>query len=89
MPYLDDPPSPGELGAMAAMAAMAGLQVRQMLRVSEPEVSDLSLDDAAVPDARLLETMHQNPRLIERPIFVHRGRAVIGRPPERVLELLE
>jgi arsenate reductase len=32
--------------------------------------------------------MHAHPRLIERPVFVHGGRAVIGRPAERVLEIL-
>ena len=37
----------------------------------------------------LLTAMHAHPRLIERPIFVHGGRAVLGRPPERVLDLLQ
>jgi len=36
----------------------------------------------------LIDAMTVHPHLIERPIFVHCGRAVVGRPPERVLELL-
>jgi len=37
----------------------------------------------------LLEAMHANPILIERPIFVHGGRAVVGRPADNVLQLLD
>jgi arsenate reductase len=39
-------------------------------------------------DDALIDAMVAHPRLIERPIFVHAGRAVIGRPPEQVLTLL-
>ena len=38
---------------------------------------------------QLIEAMARHPRLIERPVFVNAGRAVIGRPPEQVLELLD
>lgn len=79
------PPTTGELAELVALLA---LPARALLRVTEPEYFALGLDDPALPDARLLEAMAAHPQLIERPIFVHGGRAVIGRPPERVLELM-
>jgi arsenate reductase-like glutaredoxin family protein len=48
----------------------------------------LGLSDPVVGDERILAAMRAHPVLMQRPIFVYRGRAVIGRPPERVLELL-
>jgi arsenate reductase len=60
-----------------------------LLRTGEPEYAELGLADPTTTDAQLLDAVATHPRLLERPIFVHAGRAVIGRPPERVLELLE
>lgn len=82
--YLDDPPTVAEL---RALTAMPGLGIRALLREGESEYAALGLG-AGSSDQELIEAMVQHPRLIERPIFVHRGRAVLGRPPERVLELL-
>ena len=83
--YLDDPPSVSQL---REVAARLGQPVRALLRPGESEFEALGLGDPALSDEALLVAMAAHPRLIERPIFVHRGRAVIGRPPERVLELL-
>lgn len=79
------PPSPSELGDLVALL---GVPARALLRTSEPDYLTLGLDDLSLPDTRLLAAMAAHPQLIERPVFVHGGRAVIGRPPERVLELL-
>jgi arsenate reductase len=62
---------------------------RDLLRKGEPEFSALGLDDPELDDDALVAAMAAHPKLIERPVFVHRGRAVVGRPPERVLELLD
>lgn len=83
--YLDTPPSVEEL---RGLLALLGLPARDLLRSGEDEYRELGLADPALDDDRLLAAMAAHPRLIERPIFVHAGRAVIGRPPERVLELL-
>ena len=61
---------------------------RSLLRTGEPEYDALGLADMTLDDDMLIAAMAAHPRLIERPVFVHAGRAVIGRPPERVLELL-
>jgi arsenate reductase len=84
--YLDTPPSVDEL---RALLAMLGVGPRELMRTGEPEYASLGLGADSVDDEALIQAMHAHPRLIERPVFVHGGRAVIGRPPERVLELLE
>lgn len=86
VPYLEQPPS---LADFNALLAMLGVSPRALLRAGEAEYLQLGLDDPALADAELIAAMIAHPRLIERPIFVHGGRAVIGRPPERVLELLD
>lgn len=57
-----------------------------MMRRGEPVYGELRLDDHA-GDA-LLEAIAHHPILLERPIFVVGERAVIARPPERLLELI-
>jgi arsenate reductase len=83
--YLDTPPTANELRALLQMLA---LPARELLRTGETEYHDLGLDDPGLSDAALIAAMAAHPRLIERPIFINDGRAVIGRPPERVLELI-
>jgi len=79
--YLEDPLSPAEL---AELAARLGRPPREWARRGEDA---WTLDDSA-GDAEVLAAMAQHPVLIERPILVRGARAVVGRPPERVLELL-
>lgn len=82
--YLEDTPSRAELEA--ARLAMGSPAVVDMMRTGEKLFRDMGLKDAA--DEALLEAMVANPVLIERPVAIKEGRAVIGRPPERVLDLL-
>lgn len=79
--YLDHPLSPAEL---RELASRLGLPPRDWARRGE---SAWTLGDAASDDD-ILAAMAAQPVLIERPILVRGGRAVVGRPPERVLELL-
>lgn len=83
--YLETPPSPAQL---RELLRMLGLPARELLRKGEDEYRTLGLDDPSLSEEALIEAMARHPKLIERPVFVHGGRAVIGRPPERVLELL-
>lgn len=86
VPYLEQPPSAASL---RELLALLGLPARALLRTGEAEYAALGLADASLDDEALIAAMAAYPRLIERPIFVHAGRATIGRPPERVLELLD
>ncbi|MFA7665396.1 MAG: arsenate reductase (glutaredoxin) [Burkholderiaceae bacterium] len=83
--YLDTPP---DADALRRLLAQLGLRARALLRTGEDEYKTLKLDDPALDDEALIAAMAAHPRLIERPVFVRGERAVIGRPPERVLELL-
>lgn len=83
--YLDTPPGVDELKSLLRMLGMAP---RQLLRSGEAEYRELGLADPAVGDEAILEAMASHPKLIERPIVVADGKAVIGRPPEAVLAIL-
>lgn len=82
--YLERPPTVGELVALMQMLGIH--DPRQMMRVGEPVYAELGLDAATRQE--LLEAIVSHPILLERPIFVSGDRAVIARPPERLLELL-
>ena len=65
-----------------------GVNVVDMMRTKERELKELDLGNTGVTDDQLLQAMSQNPILLERPIVVCGDKAVIGRPPENVLELI-
>lgn len=83
--YLETPPSPAEL---KTLLARLGIGARQLLRTGEEEYQSLGLADTGLSDDQLIDAMSQHPRLIERPILVVGEKAVVGRPPEKVLEIL-
>ncbi|WP_444930316.1 arsenate reductase (glutaredoxin) [Microbulbifer sp. SSSA002] len=65
-----------------------GIDARQLLRTGEEPYKQLELKNKDLTEAQLIEAMAQNPILIQRPIVVKDDKAVIGRPPENVLELI-
>jgi arsenate reductase len=83
--YLKTPPSKEEL---EQLLELLGLEPRQLMRTKEAEYKTLGLDDESLSREALLKAMVANPKLIERPIVVHNGKAAIGRPPEKVLDIL-
>jgi arsenate reductase len=83
--YLDDPPCAGELEAVLEALAVAP---RELLRRDEAAYATAGLDDAGLDRAALIAAMVAQPILIQRPIALSAGRAVVGRPPARVLDLL-
>ena len=83
--YLDTPPSTAQL---REVLEKLGLPPRQLLRSGEDEYRELGLANQALSDEELIKAMATHPRLIERPILIAGDRAVIGRPPENILELL-
>ena len=63
----------------------AGVPAAELLRTKEPGARELR--DA--PDDEVIAAMAANPALLERPVIERGDRAVLGRPPERALELLD
>ena len=82
--YLHDTPSVDELRRVLTLLGTD--DPRAIARTGESVWSELHLDDAS--DDEVLEAMVAHPILIERPIVIVGDRAVVARPPERVLELL-
>jgi arsenate reductase len=83
--YLKDAPSRAELERVLGLLGFD--DPRQMMRTGESIYGELGLASVTDRDA-LLDAMVEHPILIERPIVIRGDRAVIGRPPERLLELL-
>lgn len=83
--YLDQPPSKAQL---KKILIQLGMNARELIRKKEPEYKQLGLDDPGLTDDQLIDAMVQHPKLIERPIVVSGGKAALGRPPEKVLEIL-
>ncbi|MGR3894795.1 arsenate reductase (glutaredoxin) [Pseudomonas sp. 1176_21] len=83
--YLETPP---DAATLKALLAKLGIGARQLLRSGEDEYKTLGLADPALSDDQLIDAMARHPKLIERPILVAGDNAVIGRPPEKVLEIL-
>ena len=83
--YLDTPLTAAELDGLLGKLAISA---RQLLRKGEEAYKNLHLDNPDLSEDELIEAMLSHPKLIERPILVATERAVIGRPTEKLLELL-
>lgn len=83
--YLEAILSAAELKALLKKLAISP---RQLLRKGEDAYKENGLSDTSLSDEELIAAMVKFPKLIERPIVVKGERAVLGRPPENVLELL-
>ena len=83
--YLETPPS---ATALRGLLKKLGKSPREILRKGEDAYKSLSLAREELSDKELIDAMVTEPKLIERPIVVRGVRAVLGRPPENVLELM-
>ena len=83
--YLKDVPDSSEL---RDIIEMLGVSPREIMRTKEKVYKELGLDDPDLNNNMLIEAMVDHPVLIERPIVIANGKAAIGRPPQKVLEIL-
>ncbi len=83
--YLKNPPTQAEL---EHILKLLGIGPRDLMRTKEPEYRQAGLDDPQLSRAALIRALHEQPRLMERPIVLAGGKAALGRPPENVLSIL-
>jgi len=71
-----------------ALVAKTGAPASELLRRKEPAYKELGLDSGSHSDDEVIALMAEHPALLQRPIVENGERAVLARPPERVLDLL-
>jgi arsenate reductase len=72
---------------LRSLLTKAGMRAHELLRARE--ATAVGLDAAALDEQALISAIVANPALIQRPIVVRGDRAVLARPVDRVLELLD
>jgi arsenate reductase len=82
--YIKTPPTQKEL---KELLKMLGMKASELVRTKEPLYIE-RFEGKKISQAQWLKILSENPILIERPIIVKGDKAIIGRPTERVLELL-
>ena len=83
--YLEKPPT---VSVLSKILDYLQMKPRDLLRKGEDEYKNFNLKDMSLNDSTILKIMSENPKLIERPIVLSGNKAIIGRPPENVLELI-
>lgn len=82
--YLDAPPTEKEI---ELVLSKLNLEPRELMRKNETEYKQFFTDDS-LSKKSLIALMHKYPKVIERPIVISNNKAVIGRPPESVLDII-
>lgn len=83
--YLETPPDKATLEGILSQLTISA---RQLLRKGEDKYKELGLDNDSLSEEELIAAMLAHPILIERPILTVNGKAVIARPPEKVLTII-
>ena len=83
--YLKNPLSITELKSLSRKLTASP---KEFVRKNDSRYKELNINEASITDDKMFEFISQNPRIMERPIITCGEKAVIGRPPENILELL-
>ncbi|MDE0536205.1 arsenate reductase (glutaredoxin) [Tenacibaculum sp. L6] len=82
--YLDNTPSEEELKEIISLLDISPIQ---LVRKNEQIWKD-NFKGKELSDSEIIKAMVDNPKLIERPIVINGNKAVIGRPPETIKEII-
>jgi arsenate reductase (glutaredoxin) len=83
--YIKNPPTVEKL---KEILSQLGITPRDLMRKKEDTYKKLVLGTPSLTNKDLIDLMIEHPILIERPIVIANGKAVLGRPPEQVLDIL-
>lgn len=83
--YLKTPPAQKEL---KELLQLLGMKASELVRTKESLYKE-KVEGKKITQAQWLKILAENPILIERPIIVKGDKAIIGRPPEKVLEFIK
>lgn len=83
--YREYTKQPLSLDELRELMGQLGTSPREVLRTRDAKALDL--EPGTMDDEQLLVAMSKHPRLLQRPIVREHGKAILGRPAERVLEL--
>ena len=83
--YLKVPPTKNKI---KEILTLLGYAPRDLMRKKESVYIENKLEDSSLSDDILINFMIKNPILIERPIIICTNKVAIGRPPEKVLDIL-
>ncbi len=78
--------TPYTAAGLKRLLAQLKLPARALVR--KKEAAAAGIDPAKLSEAALIDAMAKHPIIVERPIVVSGGKAALGRPPEKVLEIL-
>jgi arsenate reductase len=83
--YLETPPTKEDI---KKLLKMLGIHARDLMRTKEAIYKELNLKEVH-DEEKLIEAMAEHPKLIERPIVIKDKKAVIGRPPSKIVDFLK
>lgn len=83
--YLKNPPNAEKLKAVIGMLKVSP---QEIVRTGESLYAELDLRNKSLSETEWIDLIVANSQLLERPIVVHGNKAAVGRPPEKVLEIL-
>ncbi len=84
--YLQNPPN---LDTLQNIIALLGVEAEELIRKNESVFKAMKITESEFDSNQWLELLLKNPILLQRPIIVTQDKATIGRPPERVNQLLD
>ena len=85
MEYLKNPLTKNQLKRILNILK---LRPKDIVRMSELDFIENNLNEILNNDNEMLDAIIQYPKILERPIIINNDKGVIGRPPEKILEII-